>query len=156
MHERTRASLSQRASRTTRHREAYAGFAEKGAANAKLSVAKILHQSIMGGCYVGFGGLLSLTLAGNMPGLTKENPGLQKAIFAFVFPVNLLLILTTGAPARGAEGAARVATSMPPLPYQQHLPPQAAPFGHAGGQLFTGNSAAVPAALYEGQVTPHA
>ena len=97
-------------------KEAYDGMAEKGAANAKLPALKILHQSIMGGCYVGFGGLLSMVVAGNCAGITSANPGLQKFIFAALFPVNLLLILTTG------------------------------------GQLFTGNSAAVPAALLEGLV----
>jgi len=97
--------------------EAYHGFAEKGMANAKLSTIKTLHQSIMGGAYVGIGGLLSLAVAGSIPGIAKENPGMQKFIFAALFPVNLLLILSSG------------------------------------GQLFTGNSAAVPAALFEGLIT---
>ena len=98
-------------------KETYLGMAAKGADNAKMSIAKILHQSIMGGCYVGFGGLLSTVVAGMSPGVGASNPGLQKFIFAALFPVNLLLILMSG------------------------------------GQLFTGNSAAVPAALYEGLVT---
>ena len=91
-------------------------MAEKGAANANMPLLKVLHQSIMGGCYVGFGGLLSTVVAGGAAGVAKENPGLQKMIFAALFPMNLLLILMSG------------------------------------GQLFTGNSAAVPAALYEGLV----
>lgn len=97
-------------------KEAYLGMAEKGAANAKLPLLKTLHQSIMGGCYVGFGGLLSTVVAGNCAGVARDNPGLQRFIFAALFPMNLLLILMTG------------------------------------GQLFTGNSAAVPAALFEGLV----
>ena len=40
-------------------KDSYVAFAEKGAANAKMPKTKILHQSILGGCYVGFGGLLS-------------------------------------------------------------------------------------------------
>jgi len=99
-------------------KETYAGMAEKGRDNALMPVVKILHQSIMGGCYVGFGGLLSTMVAGSIPGIAQSNPGLQKFIFAALFPVNLLLILMSG------------------------------------GQLFTGNSAAVPAALYEGLVEP--
>jgi len=71
----------------------------------------------MAGCYVGIGGLLSTVVAGSVPGIAASNPGLQKFIFAALFPMNLLLILNTG------------------------------------GQLFTGNSAAVPAALYEGLVS---
>jgi len=97
-------------------KETYLGMAEKGRDNAKMPPLKILHQSIMGGCYVGFGGLLSVMVAGGASGVAKDNPGLQKFIFAALFPVNLLLILMSG------------------------------------GQLFTGNSAAVPAALYEGLV----
>ena len=93
-------------------------MADKGAANAKLSSYKTLHQSVMGGAYVGFGALLSLTVAGNMAKITDGNPGLQKFIFAALFPVNLFLILTTG------------------------------------GQLFTGNTAAVAAAIFEGKVRP--
>jgi len=98
-------------------KDTYLGMAAKGRDNAKLPIAKTLHQSIMGGCYVGFGGLLSTVVAGNCGGIAESNPGLAKFIFAALFPVNLLLILMSG------------------------------------GQLFTGNSAAVPAALYEGLVT---
>jgi formate/nitrite transporter len=98
-------------------KETYQGMAAKGADNALMPISKIMHQSIMGGCYVGFGGLLSMVVAGQCSGIAASNPGLQKFIFAALFPVNLLLILMSG------------------------------------GQLFTGNSAAVPAALYEGLVS---
>uniref|UniRef100_A0A7S2VBD0 Formate/nitrite transporter n=1 Tax=Entomoneis paludosa TaxID=265537 RepID=A0A7S2VBD0_9STRA len=77
-------------------KDSYIAFAEKGAANAKMAKRKIFHQSVMGGCYVGFGGLLSLSVAGNIPGIGAANPGLVKMAFAALFPVNLLLILTTG------------------------------------------------------------
>ena len=55
-----------------------------------------MHQSILGGAYVGFGGLLALTVAGNMGGIYAGNPGLVKMTFAALFPVNLLLIVMTG------------------------------------------------------------
>mmetsp|Transcript_20173 Transcript_20173/g.43548 ORF Transcript_20173/g.43548 Transcript_20173/m.43548 type:complete len:366 (-) Transcript_20173:75-1172(-) len=97
-------------------KDSYIAFAEKGAANAKMAKRKIFHQSVLGGCYVGFGGLLSLCVAGNIGGIGAANPGLVKMAFAALFPVNLLLIITTG------------------------------------GQLFTGNSATVAAARYEGLV----
>lgn len=77
-------------------KDTYVAFAEKGAANAKMAKRKIFHQSILGGCYVGFGGLLSLSVAGNIGGIGADNPGLVKMAFAALFPVNLLLILTTG------------------------------------------------------------
>lgn len=50
----------------------------------------------MGGAYVGFGGLLALSVAGNMAGTFFSNPGLVKMTFAALFPVNLLLIIMTG------------------------------------------------------------
>eukprot|EP00586_Coscinodiscus_wailesii_P019368 CAMPEP_0172498720 /NCGR_PEP_ID=MMETSP1066-20121228/116522_1 /TAXON_ID=671091 /ORGANISM="Coscinodiscus wailesii, Strain CCMP2513" /LENGTH=356 /DNA_ID=CAMNT_0013272121 /DNA_START=83 /DNA_END=1153 /DNA_ORIENTATION=- len=77
-------------------KDAYIALAEKGASNAKMMKRKILHQSILGGAYVGFGGLLSLCIAGNIGGIGAQNPGLVKMAFAALFPVNLLLILTTG------------------------------------------------------------
>lgn len=76
--------------------ETYLGLAEKGATNALMPTDKMLLQSILGGCYVGFGGLLSLSIAGNVPGIAASNPGLQRMIFAALFPMNLLLIMTTG------------------------------------------------------------
>jgi formate/nitrite transporter len=92
-------------------------MAGKGRDNAKMPVSKVLHQSIMGGGYVGLAGLLATVVAGNVPGIASSNPGMQRMIFAALFPVNLLLILMSG------------------------------------GQLFTGNSASVAAALYEGLIS---
>ena len=98
-------------------KDAYLGMAAKGRDNAKMPLIKILHQSIMGGGYVGLGGLLATVVSGSIPGIASSNPGKQKMIFAALFPVNLLLILMSG------------------------------------GQLFTGNSASVAAALYEGLIS---
>lgn len=97
--------------------DAYIAFAEKGASNAHLPKRKIFHQSVLGGCYVGFGGLISLMIAGNIGGLSGANPGIAKMTFAALFPVNLLLVVSTSA------------------------------------QLFTGNTATVAAAKYEGFVS---
>jgi len=76
--------------------ETYFALADKGAANAKKSVLGILHQSFVSGCFVGFGGLLSLSIAGNLGAVASASPGLQKFVFAALFPVNLLLILNSG------------------------------------------------------------
>jgi len=95
--------------------ETYMALADKGAANAKKPLIKTLHQSIVSGCYVGFAGLLSLSIAGNLGVAATAAPGLQKMVFAALFPVNLLLIL------------------------------------NSGGQLFTGNTATVPMAIFEGK-----
>jgi len=96
--------------------EAYRLLADKGVDTAKCSSAFIFMQSFYAGCYIGFGALLSLTIASNIPGITEDNPGVQNFVFAALFPVNLLLILLTG------------------------------------GILFTGTSAACPAAVWEGRI----
>ena len=77
-------------------KEAYDAFADKGMQNAKKSDRQVLHQSILGGAYVGFAGLLCLIVAGNLPGIAESNPGLVKMAFAALFPCNLLFITTTG------------------------------------------------------------
>ena len=72
-------------------------LAEKGAAGTKMSTAKTLTGSIMGGMYVGVGGMLSLAVSGNMGGIGAANPGLVKFAFAALFPVALFLCLQAGA-----------------------------------------------------------
>ena len=77
-------------------KEAYYEMVKKGEVASKMSTMKVLFASIMGGCYVGIGGLLSMSIAGNLPGIAESNPGLIKFVFAALFPVNLLLVLQTG------------------------------------------------------------
>lgn len=92
---------------------AYQIMANRGGGNGKMPLAKTLVSSMLGGAYVGMGGMLSLAISGNMGGVASTNPGLAKLVFAILFPVNLLLAL------------------------------------QAGGQLFTGNTAYMTAALCE-------
>lgn len=91
-----RAVTSSSFSATKKPKEAYEMFAEKGLHNAHMSAIKIFHQSLMGGMYVGFGGLLALTASGGLTGIGAENPAIPKLTFAALFPVNLLLCLCTG------------------------------------------------------------
>ena len=45
------------------------------------------------GAYVGFGGMLALSIGQNCPGLAESNPGLQKMVYgAFGLPVGLLMV----------------------------------------------------------------
>jgi len=76
--------------------ETYMALADKGAANSQKPIIKIFHQSFVSGCYVGFAGLLSLSIAGNIGPAAAAAPGLQKMVFGALFPVNLLLILLSG------------------------------------------------------------
>mmetsp|Transcript_94028 Transcript_94028/g.239361 ORF Transcript_94028/g.239361 Transcript_94028/m.239361 type:complete len:357 (+) Transcript_94028:152-1222(+) len=77
-------------------KEAYEAFADKGAELSRKSIPKILHQSVLAGVYIGFGGMLSMVIAGGIADASKNNPTLQSFVFAALFPVNLLLILLTG------------------------------------------------------------
>lgn len=76
--------------------EAFESLVQKGEYNAAASVPKTLFSSILGGCYVGMGAMVSLAVAGNSPDLASADPGLQKFLFAALFPVNLLLALQCG------------------------------------------------------------
>lgn len=95
--------------------EAFESLVQKGEYNAAASNVKTLFSSVLGGCYVGMGAMVSLAVAGNAPGLAEADPGLQKLLFGALFPVNLLLAL------------------------------------QCGGQLFTGNTANMMAAVCEGR-----
>jgi len=77
-------------------KEAFESLVQKGEYNAAASVPKTLFSSILGGCYVGMGAMVSLAVAGNSPDLASADPGLQKFLFAALFPVNLLLALQCG------------------------------------------------------------
>jgi len=72
----------------------------------------------MGGCYVAFGAVVSLSIASAMPGISAENPGIQKLVFGALFPIALINIVAMG------------------------------------NQLFTGNTASVAAAVFEGLIEP--
>ena len=96
--------------------DTYHILAAKGEANSKLTVAKTFHASVMGGIQVGIGGLLCLTVCGNMAGVAATNPGLVKFVFGALFPVCLVLVLNSGT------------------------------------QLYTGNTATMASAYWEGKI----
>ena len=76
--------------------EAFEALVQKGEYNAASSTSKILFSAALGGCYVGMGAMVSLAVAGNSPDLAAADPGLQKFIFAALFPMNLLLAQQCG------------------------------------------------------------
>jgi len=77
-------------------KDAYMGMAEKGAEVCEKGALKVFHQAFYAGCYIGFGGQLSMNIAGGIAHMAKDDPGLQTFVFAALFPVNLLIILLTG------------------------------------------------------------
>lgn len=58
-----------------------------------MSFMKCMMANIMGGFQVGIGGLLCLSVCGNIPGVPA---GFVKFIFGALFPVCLMLVLNTG------------------------------------------------------------
>ncbi|KAL7517972.1 hypothetical protein ACHAWX_002840 [Stephanocyclus meneghinianus] len=76
--------------------EAFEQLVEKGVYNANSKAERLLFSSALGGCYVGMGAMVSLAVAGNSAGLAAADPGLQKFVFAALFPMNLLLAQQCG------------------------------------------------------------
>lgn len=70
-----------------------------GSADIKnnLPLAKFCLLSILGGAFIAFGGLLSVMVAGGMPGVGATNPGLVKFVAGALFPVGLIMVSITGA-----------------------------------------------------------
>ncbi len=72
-------------------------FAEAGVYKSRLPLSKFAVIAILGGAFIAFGGLLSVMVAGGMPGVGAENPGLVKFIAGALFPVGLIMVSITGA-----------------------------------------------------------
>eukprot|EP00900_Chrysochromulina_parva_P011406 jgi/Chrpa1/20266/Chrysochromulina_OHIO_Genome00024436-RA len=63
------------------------------AMSACMSVRK---DRALAGCYIGMGGLLSVTVAGGANQLAIDNPSLRSFLIAILFPINLVIITVTG------------------------------------------------------------
>ena len=101
-------------------KEAYEGMVDKGVELAGKSAIKIFHQSFYAGCYIGFGGMLSMVVAGGLDEAAKDNPTIQTFVFAALFPVNLLIILLTGGVLiTGTSATVPAAVYEGKLPWQQ-------------------------------------
>ena len=72
-------------------------FAASGIYKSSLPVSKFTVIAILGGAFIAFGGLLTVMVAGGMPGVGAENPGLIKFIAGALFPIGLIMVSVTGA-----------------------------------------------------------
>lgn len=72
-------------------------FASAGIKKSKMSSARFATIAILGGAFIAFGALLSIIVAGGMPGIGASNPGLIKFIAGAVFPIGLIIVAITGA-----------------------------------------------------------
>lgn len=61
------------------------------------SMGRFFMQSVMAGCYISLGGILSVIVGFGFPGLTAENPSLQRLLSGCMFPVGLILVVVLGA-----------------------------------------------------------
>ncbi|TFU93759.1 formate/nitrite transporter family protein [Barnesiella sp. WM24] len=53
--------------------------------------------TILAGIYIAFGGTLSLIIGYGFPGITADNPALQKLLSGAMFPIGLILVVVLGA-----------------------------------------------------------
>jgi Formate/nitrite family of transporters len=72
-------------------------FAFSAEQKIQLPVVKFLIVAILGGAFIAFGGLLSVMVAGGIPEIGTENPGLVKFIAGALFPIGLIMVSMTGA-----------------------------------------------------------
>lgn len=72
-------------------------FRDSAGTKAGYSNQKLFFYSILGGAFIAVGGLLSLVVAGGMPGIAATNPGLVKFALGAVFPVGLIMVIVAGA-----------------------------------------------------------
>lgn len=72
-------------------------FAASAVYKKSLSLPKFIVIAILGGTFIAFGGMLSVMVAGGMPGIGTDNPGLVKFMAGALFPVGLIMVSITGA-----------------------------------------------------------
>ncbi|KAL9653014.1 hypothetical protein ABK040_015529 [Willaertia magna] len=69
----------------------------EGKRKARLTFDQIILLSLLAGFFKGIAGTISVFVGGNVPQLQKDYPGLQKLLFAAVFPVGFILTILYGA-----------------------------------------------------------
>lgn len=66
-------------------------------ASAAMPPARFVTRAVLGGAFLGLGGLLATVVAGGALELGESNPGLQKLVFGAVFPLGFIAVVLTGA-----------------------------------------------------------
>ncbi|CAD7698967.1 unnamed protein product [Ostreobium quekettii] len=67
-----------------------------GSKKGEYSLVRTFGLAVLAGVYLSFGGLLSSVVAGGIPGVNRDNPGLGRLLFGAVFPFGLAMILLYG------------------------------------------------------------
>ena len=64
---------------------------------SKRTLPEFAVMAILGGAFIALGGLLTVMVAGGMPGVAAANPGIVKFVAGALFPVGLIMVSITGA-----------------------------------------------------------
>jgi len=72
-------------------------FSQSGIIKAEMPVARFIVLALLGGAFIAFGGLLTVMVAGGMPGIAASNPGIVKFVAGALFPVGLIMVSIAGA-----------------------------------------------------------
>ncbi|MCU0374806.1 MAG: formate/nitrite transporter family protein [Chitinophagaceae bacterium] len=72
-------------------------FADAAVKKAGMPLRLFALYAVLGGAFIALGGLLSIVVAGGMPGIAQSMPGLIKLLAGAVFPVGLVLVVVAGA-----------------------------------------------------------
>ena len=72
-------------------------FREAALDKSKRPFSEFALMALLGGAFIALGGLLTVMVAGGMPGMAAANPGLVKFVAGALFPVGLIMVSITGA-----------------------------------------------------------
>lgn len=72
-------------------------FKKSALSKTLLPLSKQIVSAILGGAFISVGALLAVMIAGGMPGVGAENPGLVRFAMGAVFPAGLIIIVLAGA-----------------------------------------------------------
>src|SRR5690554_905077 len=72
-------------------------FRESAIDKSKQAFTKFAVMAVLGGAFIALGGLLTVMVAGGMPGVAAANPGVVKFVAGALFPVGLIMVSITGA-----------------------------------------------------------
>ena len=74
--------------------------------------ARLAVSAFLAGCYIALGGALSLIVGFGFPGVTAENPAMQRLLSGVMFPIGLILVVTLGAELFTGNNALLIPTFM--------------------------------------------
>ncbi|MFA7584166.1 MAG: formate/nitrite transporter family protein, partial [Proteiniphilum sp.] len=72
--------------------EAADAFRRAAIDKSKRSFPQFAVIAILGGAFIAFGGLLSVMVAGGIPGIGAANPGIVKFVAGAMFPIGLIMV----------------------------------------------------------------